>query len=79
MAKVNGWAFDVEILYLCARFGWRVDEVPVKWAHAAGSKIRPMAYLHVLADVAVLRVRHRRTVRPEALRPADEYARPSVT
>ena len=61
---VDGWAFDVEVLHLCRRFGWPVAEVPVRWAHAAGSKIRPSAYVQVLTDIARLRLTHRRTRTP---------------
>jgi dolichyl-phosphate beta-glucosyltransferase len=61
---VDGWAFDVEVLHLCRRFGWPMAEVPVRWAHAAGSKIRPSAYAQVLSDVARLRLTHRRTQTP---------------
>jgi glycosyltransferase involved in cell wall biosynthesis len=64
MAKINGWATDVEILHLCTRFGWPVVEVPVHWAHATGSKLRPSAYLHVLAEIAQLRIAHRRSNAP---------------
>ncbi|HZN17074.1 MAG TPA: dolichyl-phosphate beta-glucosyltransferase [Micromonosporaceae bacterium] len=64
MARLNGWAIDVEILHLCARLGWQVAEVPVRWSHAAGSKLRPGAYLHVLAELAYLRVAHRQAREP---------------
>jgi dolichyl-phosphate beta-glucosyltransferase len=65
LARVDRWAFDVEILHLCARFGWRVDEVPVRWAHVPGSKIRPSAYVQSLFEVATLRMRHRKVARPD--------------
>jgi dolichyl-phosphate beta-glucosyltransferase len=58
--RLNGWGIDVELLHLCLRFGWPVAEVPVRWGHASGSKLRPTAYLHVLAEVAYVRVVHRR-------------------
>lgn len=58
--RLNGWGIDVEILHLCGRFGWPVAEVPVRWNHAAGSKLRPTAYLHVLAEVPYVRVIHRK-------------------
>jgi dolichyl-phosphate beta-glucosyltransferase len=64
MARLNGWAIDVEILHLCARFGWPVVEVPVRWSHAAGSKLRPTAYLQVLGELAYLRLAHRQAVEP---------------
>lgn len=68
LATVDRWAFDVEILHLCARFGWRVDEVPVRWSHVHGSKLRPSAYLQSLGEVARLRLRHRRVTRPNVRR-----------
>jgi dolichyl-phosphate beta-glucosyltransferase len=38
---VDDFAFDVEALYLAMRvYGWRVAEVPVRWAHQEGSKVR---------------------------------------
>lgn len=58
--RLNGWGIDVEILHLCARFGWPVVEVPVRWRHRTGSKLRPVAYLGVLAEVAYVRAVHRR-------------------
>ena len=59
--RLDGWGIDVEILHLCARFGWPVTEVPIRWRHRTGSKLRPIAYLRVLVEVAYLRVVHRRT------------------
>jgi glycosyltransferase involved in cell wall biosynthesis len=64
MTRLNGWGIDVELLHLCARFGWPVVEVPVRWSHSTGSKLRPTAYLHVLAEVAYLRLVHRRAQAP---------------
>lgn len=64
ITRINGWGIDVELLHLCARFGWPVVEVPVRWSHSTGSKLRPTAYLHVLAEVAYVRVAHRRTQAP---------------
>jgi dolichyl-phosphate beta-glucosyltransferase len=41
--QVNDFAFDVEALYLAVRLlGLRVEEVPIRWAHQAGSKISPL-------------------------------------
>lgn len=64
MSKVNGWGIDVELLHLCARFGWPVVEVPVRWAHSTGSKLRPTAYVHVLTEIMFLRLAHRRAKAP---------------
>lgn len=36
---IMGFSFDLEILYLAAKFGYRVAEVPVAWIDAPGSKV----------------------------------------
>ena len=38
--RIPGFGFDVEILFLARKFGCRVLEVPVHWAHSEGSKVR---------------------------------------
>lgn len=38
-ARMNGFSFDVEILLLAQRLGYRIAEVPVDWTHQAGSRI----------------------------------------
>ncbi|WP_207944518.1 dolichyl-phosphate beta-glucosyltransferase [Actinomadura rubrisoli] len=60
-ARVDGWGFDVEILCLFARRGWPVAEVPVRWTHRPGSKIRPVDYAKVLGEVVLVRLRLGRT------------------
>ncbi len=58
---IDGFAFDVELLFLCARFGLRVREVPVIWRDAPGTKVGIVGDpLHMLADVARIRWRFRR-------------------
>lgn len=36
---ITGFSFDLEILYLAAKLGYRVAEVPVTWIDAPGSKV----------------------------------------
>jgi dolichyl-phosphate beta-glucosyltransferase len=36
---ITGFSFDLEILYLSSKFGYRIAEVPVEWVDAPGSKV----------------------------------------
>ncbi|MFI9648874.1 glycosyltransferase [Streptomyces sp. NPDC052040] len=65
-SRLTGWGIDVEILQHFRRAGWPVAEVPVRWAHQPGSKVRPLDYLRVLAELTALKLR--------AVRPADVLA-----
>jgi dolichyl-phosphate beta-glucosyltransferase len=39
---LTGWAFDVEILYLARKFGYRVAEIPVEWRFNSDTKVRAL-------------------------------------
>lgn len=39
---IDRWGFDPEILFLAEKFGYKVAEVPVEWAHDNRSKINPV-------------------------------------
>lgn len=56
-ARLDGWGTDVEILQFFRRAGWRVAEVPVRWAHQEGSKVRPADYGKVLLELVRLKAR----------------------
>jgi dolichyl-phosphate beta-glucosyltransferase len=43
LQKIERWGFDPEILFLARKFGFRVQEVPVAWAHSGGTRIHPLA------------------------------------
>lgn len=53
---INGWGFDVEVLYVARKLGYTINEAGVKWSHAEGSKIRPFrAALRVILDIIRIR------------------------
>ncbi|MEV7420290.1 dolichyl-phosphate beta-glucosyltransferase [Streptomyces sp. NPDC089919] len=54
-SRLDGWGIDVEILQYFRRQGWPVAEVPVRWSHQDGSKVRPADYLKVLGELARLK------------------------
>ena len=39
--KIDGWAYDSEILFLAKRAGYRISEIPVTWINSADSKVQP--------------------------------------
>src|SRR2546428_6499373 len=57
-ASIDGFAFDVELLYLAQRAGLRICEIPVRWNDAEGSKVRFLQdSLRMLREVIALRTR----------------------
>ena len=38
----DGFAFDVEVLYLARRSGWEVSEVPVRWINSETTRVRAL-------------------------------------
>jgi dolichyl-phosphate beta-glucosyltransferase len=56
LQRIERWGFDPELLYLAKKFGYGVTEVPVAWAHSAGTRLHPIRDgFRMFADV--LRIR----------------------
>ncbi|HSL29277.1 MAG TPA: dolichyl-phosphate beta-glucosyltransferase [Anaerolineales bacterium] len=36
---MRGWSFDIELLYIARRHGYRVVEIPIHWHHFSDSKV----------------------------------------
>ncbi len=39
---IDGWSFDVEVLFLAQKHGYRIVEVPITWYFDSNSRIRPL-------------------------------------
>lgn len=39
---IDGWAFDVELLYIALKRGYRIIEVPIQWYYRQNSRISPL-------------------------------------
>lgn len=53
---ITGFGFDPEILFLAHFHGLRVVEVPVRWAHASGTKVHVFSdSLRMFRDLAKIR------------------------
>ncbi len=42
LQHIERWGFDPEILFLARKFGLKVVEIPVQWAHSEGSRLHPL-------------------------------------
>ncbi len=57
--RMDGFSFDVEVLYLARRLGLRADEVPVTWRDAEGSRVSPIRdSLRMFRDLLRIRWTH---------------------
>jgi len=58
--RTEGFAFDVELLWLARRRGHRVEEVGVAWIDSPDSRVHPLFdSAAMLRDVVLMRWRHR--------------------
>ncbi len=55
--QLNGFSFDFEALYYAQRLGYPIAEVPIRWRHQEGSKVRLLRDgLRMLRDLVWLRL-----------------------
>jgi hypothetical protein len=67
---MDGWAFDVEAIYLALRRGYQVVAVPINWYFDADSRVRAFRDTwHMVRDVSRIRLNALRGV----------YDRPAAT
>jgi dolichyl-phosphate beta-glucosyltransferase len=60
--RLDGFAFDIEALYVARKLGYDISEVPIRWSHKDGSKVNMMVDgPRMLRDLAKVRIMHART------------------
>lgn len=42
VSSINGYGFDLELLYIARQRGYRIAEIPVNWSDQPGSKVHPL-------------------------------------
>ncbi len=58
--KIEGFAWDVEMIWLARRRGYKVAEVGVVWVNSPDSRVDPIrSSFSMLRDVISMRLRHR--------------------
>jgi len=59
--SIDGWAFDVELLYIAQRRGYKIVEVPIDWYYRANSRISPISdAIDMFREVLKIRLNGRR-------------------
>lgn len=84
MARIDGFSYDVELLYVAVRRGLPVSEVAVSWRNAPGSKVGILTDpLKMLSDVVRVRRWYRQGLyeptgqeTPRGIGPEDRDAHP---
>ena len=66
--RITSIVFDVELIYLARRRGYRIDIVPIRWSDKRGSRMRarPALALRVVWDLLRIPMLHRRDRRAES-------------
>jgi dolichyl-phosphate beta-glucosyltransferase len=72
--RVTSIVFDVELIYLCRRRGYRMAIVPIQWYDRLGSRMQPRfgLALRVAWDLFRIPLIHRRVKPVAAFAPADQ-------
>lgn len=53
---INGWSFDIEILFIARKMDLRIVEIPIPWYYNQDSKVNPgLDALKMTADILKLR------------------------
>ncbi len=53
--RMNGFSFDIEVLALARRLGYKIGIIPVRWRFEPESKVTLKTYFEVLVDVFRIR------------------------
>ena len=53
--QIFGFGFHAEALFIAKQLGYKVVEVPVRWAHAEGSKVTLLNGVQAFSDLALVR------------------------
>ncbi|MEK7493969.1 MAG: dolichyl-phosphate beta-glucosyltransferase [Patescibacteria group bacterium] len=55
LQTLTRWGFDIEILVIAKKLGYRIKELPVVWTNSGESKVGLSAYVTTLRDLLIVR------------------------
>ncbi len=59
LSKINGFAFDVEVLFIARKMGYKTKEVPIRWVDSPRSRVNPLKDpVKMLLDLLRIRFLH---------------------
>ncbi|MCX7643222.1 MAG: glycosyltransferase family 2 protein [Armatimonadetes bacterium] len=72
LQTLDGFAFDVEVLYLARKFKYRIAEVPVRWINDPNTKVQTLKHgMQMLRDLIIIRLNDLKGRYAEKLSRAD--------
>jgi dolichyl-phosphate beta-glucosyltransferase len=55
-ARLDGFSFDVEALFIARQLGYRIAEIPVAWRNDAATRVRLLAGVQAFPDLLRIRL-----------------------
>lgn len=57
LQSIDGFGFDVEILYIAKKLGYKIEEIPITWSNSVSTRVSPVRDgLGMLGDLARVRI-----------------------
>ncbi|MEP6895836.1 MAG: dolichyl-phosphate beta-glucosyltransferase [Chloroflexota bacterium] len=61
LQTLNGWSFDIELLYIARRRKYRLREIPIHWVHHADTKVSAVRdAIRMIQDIFLIHANARR-------------------
>jgi len=61
LQTLNGWSFDIELLYIARRHGYHIHEIPIHWYHHPDTKVSALRdAVQMIKDIFRIHVNTRR-------------------
>lgn len=54
-SRIDRWAFDVEVLALARKFGYKIGIIPIQWINNIASHVKLLGYIKSLLEVFKIR------------------------